>query len=325
MLRFAYRKRFLAGIVVGCAAAALSFDVHTLSRFSSIELLDMIQFFGRVLVVPGIVLSIAINGNVHGFPLWIAAAANFVFWIVACWLLGALFSMLEERRRGANWEPHVRLREAPSLVRESVPVVDAVAVTALHDRCTRLWHANPDEAALFAASDWMAGVERQHRANFDLWHIEDEARTPNASDEDLAAVKRRIDTTNQLRNDRTEELDRTLLAWLAGNGLPNPGAPLNSESLGLIVDRLSILALKIYHTREEAARTDAPAGHAERNRERLAVLEEQRNDLTDCLDALWQETLAGTRRFKHYRQLKMYNDPDLNPAIYRNTERQEHA
>jgi len=92
---------------------------------------------------------------------------------------------------------------------------------------------------------------------------------------------------------------------------------LNSESPGLIIDRLSILALKIYHTREEAQRTDAPHGHAERNRSRLAILEEQRSDLADCLDALWRDTVAGVRRFKLYRQLKMYNDPSLNPAIYR--------
>jgi hypothetical protein len=107
-----------------------------------------------------------------------------------------------------------------------------------------------------------------------------------------------------------------LLGWLESRGLPNPEAPLHSEPPGLIVDRLSILSLKIYHTREEAARTDAPAGHAARNRERLAILEEQRADLAGCLDALWNETLRGTRRFKLYRQLKMYNDPVLNPAIY---------
>jgi len=98
--------------------------------------------------------------------------------------------------------------------------------------------------------------------------------------------------------------------------LPNPEAPLHSESPGLIIDRLSILALKIYHTREETTRHGAPAGHAERNLARLALLENQRADLAECLDSLWQETLAGTRRFKIYRQLKMYNDPALNPAIY---------
>lgn len=167
--------------------------------------------------------------------------------------------------------------------------------------------------------DWMRRVALQHRANFDLWHIEDEARAPGASDADLADVKRRVDSTNQERNDLAEGLDRALLDWLGRRQLPNPEATLNSESPGLIIDRLSILALKIYHTREEAQRIDAPPGHAERNRARLAILEEQRSDLAGCLDALWRDTLAGTRRFKLYRQLKMYNDPSLNPAIYGNT------
>ncbi len=90
----------------------------------------------------------------------------------------------------------------------------------------------------------------------------------------------------------------------------------------MIIDRLSILALKIYHTREEAERPDAPPGHAERNRERLEILERQRADLAGCLDQLWRETLQGARRFKMYRQLKMYNDPSLNPAIYRKLPRQ---
>jgi hypothetical protein len=108
-----------------------------------------------------------------------------------------------------------------------------------------------------------------------------------------------------------------LLAWLEPSGLPNGAAELNSESPGLMIDRLSILALKIYHTGEEAERADAPQGHASRNLERLTILEEQRANLAGCLDALWRETLAGTRRFKLYRQLKMYNDPFLNPAIYR--------
>jgi hypothetical protein len=167
-------------------------------------------------------------------------------------------------------------------------------------------------------ADWLQRVSRQHRANFDLWHIEDEARAPGASDTELAGVKRRVDRTNQLRNDLVEELDRALLSWLEPQGLPNPAAALNSESPGLVIDRLSILSLKIYHTREEAERSDAPLGHATRNRDRLAILEQQRADLAACLDALWRETLEGTRRFKLYRQLKMYNDPSLNPAIYRN-------
>lgn len=199
-------------------------------------------------------------------------------------------------------------------------MLSSADLIALHDRCTEAWHAAPGSDPP-SESPWLAAVARQHRANFDLWHIEDEARDPGASDAQLASVKRRIDRTNQLRNDLAEELDRLLLAWLAERGLPNPAAPLNSESPGLIVDRLSILALKLYHTREEAQRPNAPAGHAERNRERLAILATQRADLATCLDALWQETLAGARAFKLYRQLKMYNDPSLNPAIYGNSSR----
>jgi hypothetical protein len=83
-----------------------------------------------------------------------------------------------------------------------------------------------------------------------------------------------------------------------------------------MIDRLSILALKVFHTREEIDRPNAPAGHRDRNRDRLALLTEQRNDLAACLDQLWLDVLAGKRRFKIYRQLKMYNDPTLNPAIY---------
>ncbi len=208
-------------------------------------------------------------------------------------------------------------------------------ITNLHDQRTRSWHheqadsaetasaANPRPHSIpHTTADWLNLVARQHRANFDLWHIEDESRAPGATDAELAEVKRRVDCTNQLRNDLAEELDRALLAWLESQRLPNPDAPLHSESPGMIIDRLSILALKIYHTREEAERPDAPPGHAERNRERLETLERQRADLAGCLDQLWRETLQGARRFKMYRQLKMYNDPSLNPAIYRKLPRQ---
>ena len=207
-------------------------------------------------------------------------------------------------------------------------MLSAEQIVNLQDRETRAGHQAAAEAPKVKLepklnpkpgpdSDWLELVRRQHHANFELWHIEDEARAPGATDTELAAVKRRVDQTNQRRNDLVEQLDRALLAWLEPQGLPNPDATLNSESPGLIIDRLSILSLKIYHTREEAGRANAPEGHTARNLARLAILEEQRADLAACLDALWRETLAGTRRFKLYRQLKMYNDPSLNPAIYR--------
>jgi hypothetical protein len=193
-------------------------------------------------------------------------------------------------------------------------MLEAKVIVQIHDRLTAEWHTKPEEQ--WTQDEWLELVTQQHRANFDLWHIEDEARRPGTSDADLAQVKRRIDTTNQLRNDLVEELDQILLDQLQAHGLPAPEAPLHSETPGLIIDRLSILALKIYHTREEVERKDAPEGHGTRNRERLTILEKQRHDLADCLDALWKEIEGGTRRFVLYRQLKMYNDPSLNPAIY---------
>jgi len=191
--------------------------------------------------------------------------------------------------------------------------------SALQDELTKRWHQEAIEAWQPPADPWTSLIARQHLANFELWHTEDAARTPGATDADLARVKRRIDETNQRRNDLAEQIDQALLNSLAQQGLPNAASPLHSESPGLMIDRLSILALKIFHTREEIERPGAPAGHAERNRDRLAVLTAQRDDLAACLDALWSETLAGTRRFKLYRQLKMYNDPALNPAVYRNS------
>jgi hypothetical protein len=195
-------------------------------------------------------------------------------------------------------------------------MLSAEQIVNQQDSETRAWHQSPAEAAA-SGTDWLTLVSGQHYANFVLWHIEDEARVPGASDAAIAAVKRRIDPANQRRNDLAEGLDLALLAWLEAKGLPNPASALHSESLGMMIDRLSILALKIYHTREEAERAGAPPGHAQRNLDRLAILVEQREDLAACLDALWREILAGTRRFKLYRQLKMYNDPSLNPAVYR--------
>jgi hypothetical protein len=198
----------------------------------------------------------------------------------------------------------------------------ALEIARLHDRATALWHRNEDPHHIHA-HDFLDNVLNQHRANFNLWHTEDRARDPRASDHDIAEVKRAIDRYNQRRNDLAEQCDVQLLHH--ATEIPRPQgssaatAPLNSESPGLIIDRLSILALKIFHTQEEIDRPHAPEGHADRNRARLALLTEQRDDLVSCLDQLWGEVLAGRRRFKIYRQLKMYNDPTLNPAIYGST------
>ena len=200
-------------------------------------------------------------------------------------------------------------------------MLSAQAIVQLQDAQTSLWHQanSPSEPDLSAQNEklWLEAVCRQHRANFELWHIEDEARRPDATDAEMAEVTRRVDRTNQRRNDLAEKLDLALLDFLTPRNLPDPAAELHSESPGLMIDRLSILSLKVYHTREETLRTDVDAAHLEKNQLRLAILLEQRGDLAGCLDRLWAQMLERKRRFKLYRQLKMYNDPTLNPAIYR--------
>jgi hypothetical protein len=200
-----------------------------------------------------------------------------------------------------------------------LPTLDAQSVTQLHDQATRRWHEDPgwpDSATLaqLTAGDALVKIAlAHHRANFDLWHEEDKAREPGVPDSRIAQVKHAIDALNQTRNDLVESVDRTLLQ---AAGAQNPTAPLHSEPPGLILDRLSILALKIFHTAEEAHRPSASDAHHQKNLARLNLLIEQRTDLAACLDQLWRDILHGKRRFKLYRQMKMYNDPELNPMVY---------
>jgi len=192
-------------------------------------------------------------------------------------------------------------------------MLDALLITRMQEEMTAAWHETEGQLEIETTADGLMAVAMaQHRANFELWHEEDKARAPEVPDAEIARVKRAIDVLNQRRNDLVEKMD----LWLIERLEQDTEAPLHSETPGLMIDRLSILALKIYHTHEEANRASATEGHRSRNRARLVLLEEQRDDLAGCLDALWAEVLKGTRRFKLYRQMKMYNDPELNPAVY---------
>jgi hypothetical protein len=194
-------------------------------------------------------------------------------------------------------------------------MLEAATIPRLHQHLTEAWH-EPAPATEEHVEDPLAAlITAQHRENFDLWHEEDKARDTRATDADIAQVKHAIDRINQRRNDLVEKID----LWLLSNLPPqNRTAPLNSETPGLIIDRLSILSLRIFHTRIEAHRESATEAHRLRNASRLTLLEEQRDDLSGCLEALLEAVQSGSRQFKLYRQMKMYNDPDLNPAVYKN-------
>jgi hypothetical protein len=195
-------------------------------------------------------------------------------------------------------------------------MLDALLITRMQDEMTATLHDVESELDVKAGADGlMALAMSQHRANFELWHEEDKARVPEVPDAEIVRVKRAIDRLNQRRNDLVETMD----GWLMERLQQNTEAPLHSETPGLMIDRLSILALKIYHTHEEASRASANEEHRAKNLARLALLLEQRGDLAGCLDSLWAQVLEGSRRFKLYRQLKMYNDPELNPAVYGRT------
>ena len=189
-------------------------------------------------------------------------------------------------------------------------MIDAGSIVLMQDKMTGAWH---EEEWGLGEDGFLALVIEQHRANFDLWHEEDRARDPFASDAEVAWVKRAIDRLNQRRNDLVEKMDLWLLAEFKDQ---NPAAPLNSETPGLMIDRLSVLSLRIYHMQVEAHRETATEAQRLRSSDRFSLLVEQRMDLAGCFDALVASILDGTRRFKLYRQMKMYNDPELNPAMY---------
>ena len=147
------------------------------------------------------------------------------------------------------------------------------------------------------------------------WHLEDIIRDPNINPVEALALKRRIDRSNQDRTDLVEQID-SYFRQLYADVTVLPDARINTESPAWAIDRLSILALKIYHMQEQAERTDASEEHLERCRAKLNVLLEQQVDLSTAIDQLLEDIAAGRKYMKVYRQMKMYNDPSTNPVLY---------
>lgn len=186
----------------------------------------------------------------------------------------------------------------------------AAEITDFHDRSL----AAPQASSRSESGAWEA-VEANHRQNRALWELEDLARRRNVADAEIADNKRAIDVNNQKRNDAIEQIDEHLLESLE-NVKRRRDARQSSETPGAMIDRLSILALKIHHMRLQAERSDVDAEHVASCRSKLEKLKEQRSDLAGCLDRLRVEAQRGESYFKLYRQFKMYNDPRLNPAVY---------
>jgi hypothetical protein len=192
--------------------------------------------------------------------------------------------------------------------------VRAAAIVAFHDACVRdpAW---AERAPAHAGGAWSA-IETDHRSNALLWDAEDQARRTDVPDTAIAALKRSIDRHNQRRNDAVEAIDEALLARLC-DVAPHALAWHNSETAGAMIDRLSILALKIHHMGLAAARPGLSAPDREARLAKAATLARQRDDLARCYDTLLAKAAAGEAFWRVYRQHKMYNDPALNPYLSR--------
>lgn len=188
--------------------------------------------------------------------------------------------------------------------------IDSQQIADLQHELTARWHvetpiANGEGLALL--------VQENHLRNFLLWHEEDIARRDDLGSERIHQAKRAIDRYNQQRNNFIEEMDKLMAAELQP---ADSGCPRNSETPGMIIDRLSILALKEFHMRQETMREDVSSDHIAACAEKLARIVLQRHDLTRSLRELLEDVVAKRRTFAVYYQFKMYNDPALNPQLY---------
>lgn len=189
--------------------------------------------------------------------------------------------------------------------------VASASVIAAHDHALAAWYAAPP-TSVEPGESLASLIVAQHFCNVSLWNHEDEARRRDVPDSTIAATKRAIDSWNQKRNDLIERIDEWILAALAD--IDTRRAALHSETAGMMIDRLSILSLKILHMGRYAESANDPA-LADECISKQARLRTQRTDLAACLDALLAEFRAGTRCFRSYRQFKAYNDTRLNPAL----------
>ncbi|RMF44787.1 MAG: DUF4254 domain-containing protein [Planctomycetota bacterium] len=193
-------------------------------------------------------------------------------------------------------------------------MIDVNKVLEMHAETVQRWHLQPIDNPY----DGIWGlICRQHAYNFELWHQEDIARSPDASDATIAQVKREIDRLNQARNDYIEKVDDWITAELVRRDVePAADARQNTETPGSAIDRLSIMALRLYHYEEQLQRDDADDAHLAKVQQRIELCRQQKHDLSRSLQQLLDGIAQGQFVHKTYRQMKMYNDPTLNPYLY---------
>ena len=190
----------------------------------------------------------------------------------------------------------------------------AKELTQLHKECVATWHQQPIDNPYHGINELIC---EQHECNFRLWHQEDICRSPDATAGDIARVKREIDKLNQSRNDLIEKIDDELSKLINEVEINRAkDVPINTETPGSVIDRLSIMALRLYHYQEQQDRSDLDSTHREKVRLRINLCEQQQRDLSLSLQQLLDDLFSGAKQHRVYRQLKMYNDPALNPAIY---------
>lgn len=191
------------------------------------------------------------------------------------------------------------------------PTIDPTTIVSLHKESILRWKSSE---VTYCQQNFLALVEENHAFNYLLWHAEDRARRDDMGYEFVYRAKREIDHYNQQRNNRMEAMDE----WLFNYLMPADSAscPVHSETPGMMIDRLSILALKAYHMELQVYRQDADEQHRERCRDKLDVINQQQRQLEDCLINLMSDSIEKKRTFRVYHQFKMYNDPTLNPEIY---------
>jgi hypothetical protein len=184
-------------------------------------------------------------------------------------------------------------------------------IANLHRQCIILWKS---QGIQYQNKEFYQLVEENHAFNFQLWHAEDRARRDDMGFEFVYHAKREIDHCNQLRNNRMEAMD----AWIFNILQPEKPehCPVNSESPGMMIDRLSILSLKSYHMALQTKRLDVSEEHRLSCTNKLETIHNQLDQLTLCLEQLLDEIQTKKRTFRIYHQFKMYNDPTLNPELY---------